>query len=183
MQQQCVYLHTFKNINEAEKIMKENGMTIILKQKSTYIDVSEMNEEEKRSYLETIKDEFVETLEEIGKAEVNGELYFKQLQMMKTTIFEILDLLDKTSNNQQVNEKFDLLLSEMRNVIEIIEVFDKIHNLRYSHIRVGHRPSCSMIIAKKGDEIIRYLEFEKDPVITITGPNATNLKSTLESKF
>ena len=183
MQQQCVYLHTFKNINEAEKIMKENGMTIILKQKSTYIEVNEMNEEEKRSYLETIKDEFVETLEEIGKAEINGELYFKQLQMMKSTIFEILDLFDKTPNNQQVNEKFEILLVGMGKVNEIIEAFDKIRNLRYSLIRVGHRPSCSIIIAKKGEEIIRYLEFEKDPVITITGPNATNLKSSLESKF
>jgi hypothetical protein len=183
MQQQCVYLHTYKDLDEAEKILRENGMTIILKQNSTYIDVSEMNEEEKRSYLETIKDEFAETLEEIGKAQVSGEMYFKSLQMMKTTIFEIFDLLDKTSNNQQVNEKFDLLLSEMRKVNAVIEVFDKIRNLRHSHIYVGHRPSCSMIIAKKGDEIIRYLEFERDPVITITGPNATNLKSSLESKF
>jgi hypothetical protein len=183
MQQQCVYLHTFKDLNEAEKIMKENGMTIILKQENTYIDVDEMNEEEKRSYLETIKNEFAETLEEIGKAQVRGEMYFKSLQMMKTTIFEIFDLLNKTSNNQQVNEKFDLLLSEMRKVNEIIEVFDTIRNFKYRHIRVDHKPSCSVIIAKKGDEIIRYLEFEKDPVITITGPNATNLKSTLESKF
>ena len=183
MQQQCVYLHTFKNINEAEKIMKENGMTIILKQKSTYIDVSEMNEEEKRSYLETIKNEFADTLEEIGAAEVNGELYFKQLQMMKRTIFEIFELLDKTSNNQQVNEKFDLLLAELKKVKNIIEIFDKFRTRRYTYISVGHRPSCSIIIAKKGDEIIRYLEFEKDPVLTITGPNATNLKSTLESKF
>ena len=183
MQQQCVYLHTFKELNEAEKIMKENGMTIILKQKSTNIYVNEMNEEEKRSYLETIKHEFADTLEEIGKAQVSGEMYFKTLQLMKTTIIEIFDLLNNTSNNPQINEKFDLFLAEVKKVNDIVELFDKFRNARYSLIHVGHRPSCSILIAKKGDEIIRYLEFEKDPVITITGPNATNLKSTLESKF
>ena len=183
MQQQCVYFHTFKNIDAAERILKENGMSIILKQKNTYMDVSEMNDEEKRSYLETIKNEFAETLEEIGRVEINGELYFKQLQMMKSTIFEIFDLFGKTSSNQQINEKFDLLLAQIKKVNNVVDIFDKFRNLRYAHIRAGHRPSCSILIAKKGDEIIRYLEFEKDPVITVTGPNATNLKSSLESKF
>ena len=34
-----------------------------------------------------------------------------------------------------------------------------------------------------GTDIIRYLSFEQDPVLTITGPNATNLKSSLEKQF
>jgi len=182
MKQECVYLHTFKNLQEAETILQENGFAVISKLNDIFLDVNEMNDEEKRSYLETIRNEFSETLEEIGSAEVTGEVYFKKLQMLKRTIFEIVDLLDKTSN-QQVIEKFNLLLAETKKINDIIEVFDKLTRTRYSIIHVDHRPKCSMLIAKKGEEIIRYLEFDEDPVITINGPNAINLKSTLEKLF
>ena len=182
MQQECVYLHTFKNIQEAETIQKENGFVVITKIKDVYLDVNEMNDEEKRSYLETIRDEFTETLEEIASVEVTGEVYFKKLQMLKRTIFEIVDLLDKTSSNQVIG-KFNLILAETKKINDIIDIFDKFLIRRNSMIRVGHRPHCSMLIAKKGEEIIRYLEFEKDPIITITGPNAITMKSSLEKSF
>jgi len=42
---------------------------------------------------------------------------------------------------------------------------------------------CSLLVAKKGDNTVRYLSFKRDPILTITGPNASKLKSTLENKF
>ena len=54
---------------------------------------------------------------------------------------------------------------------------------RLRDIRLDDRIRCSCIIARKGDDIVRYLEFQKDPIVTITGPKAANLKSSLEKKF
>jgi len=49
--------------------------------------------------------------------------------------------------------------------------------IRQSKIR------CSILIAKTGTDVVRYLSFLNDPIISITGVNAKNLKSTLEKKF
>jgi len=51
-----------------------------------------------------------------------------------------------------------------------------------STVSIG-RIQCSLLIAKKGDNTVRYLSFMRDPILTITGPEAKNLKLTLESKF
>jgi len=42
---------------------------------------------------------------------------------------------------------------------------------------------CSCIIAKKENNIVRYLSFEKDPIVTLFGAKSKKLKSSLEKKF
>ncbi len=44
---------------------------------------------------------------------------------------------------------------------------------------------CSCIIGQKNGNLIRFIEFLKndDPIVTISGPNALELKPGLEQKF
>jgi len=45
--------------------------------------------------------------------------------------------------------------------------------------------SCSCIIGQKNGNMVRYLEFleNNDPIVSISGPNAIELKPGLEKKF
>jgi len=71
-------------------------------------------------------------------------------------------------SKKKLNEDFNLM---------------SLYLLWFNHIKNDIRVICSCIIAKKGTNVVRYLEFETDPVITITGPKAASLKSSLEKKF
>jgi len=51
MQQQCVYFHTTKNLSESNEILKQEGMQIILKTNSLYLDFEDMNEEEQKKLV------------------------------------------------------------------------------------------------------------------------------------
>ena len=43
--------------------------------------------------------------------------------------------------------------------------------------------NCSVLMARKGDNILRYVDFQGDPVITITGPDAEDLRQSLKKRL
>jgi len=65
MEQKLVYLHTDKNLQETEEILKKQGMEIILKTDSMRLHFSDMTEEEQISYLKTLEADFENTADEL----------------------------------------------------------------------------------------------------------------------
>jgi len=181
MEQKLVYLHTDKNLEETEEILKKQGMEIILFTDTLYLNFSDMTEEEQLSYLKTLEADFEDTADQLEIQDKEIQIIARKGYSFSKGFREILNSL-KNSKNTDAIKHFQHLQDEL----------EKIRHLSYSLSHLGQRARsvhliekihCSCLIAKMGTDIIRYLAFKNDPVLTITGPNAHNLKSTLESKF
>jgi len=183
LQQKLEYFHTEKDLKQTEEILIKEKMEIIFRSDDTYLSIHNLNSEEKIAYLEATipitkcgnkqlqnaiqlfnkvekrSMEFVKDIEELIKTMKENPNCFKTYLMFN----DILKTSDKLrSKNDQVNG---------------FSFYRYAHNLPTGIIR------CRCIIAKTNNNIVRYLEFLDDPVITITGPNASNLKSSLQAKF
>jgi len=181
MQQQLVYLHTEKNLEETEEILKQQGMEIVLKTNNMHIYFSDMTEEEQISYLKTIEEDLEVTADMLDIQDRQIEILARHGNSFSKDYREIIKSL-KFSKNEDTVKKFQIIEKKLRKVQRLAEA---ISDLRYRARVLGLNDivRCSCLIAKNGTDIIRYLSFKQDPVLTINGPNATNLKSTLESKF
>ena len=181
MQQQLVYLHTDKNLEETEEILKQQGMEIILRSNSLSLNFSDMTEEEQVGYLKTIEVDMQNAADKLELQEKQIEILARKGNSFSKELREIFNSLKNSRNTNRIKH-FQYLQEEFRKVQGLVS---SIEDLRYRSrdIRLNDSIRCSCLIAKMGTDVIRYLSFEEDPVLTITGPNATNLKSTLESKF
>jgi len=72
MKQQCTYLHTTKQLNEAEDILKREGMQIVFQSDDADIKFSDMTEEEKISWLKSIQEDLDMQIKDM---ELNREAY------------------------------------------------------------------------------------------------------------
>ena len=43
--------------------------------------------------------------------------------------------------------------------------------------------NCGCLVAQKGENTLRYLDFEGDPVVTISGPDTENIRKTLKKRL
>jgi len=180
MQQKLVYLHTDKNLKETEEILKQQGMEIILTTESLYLNFSDMTEEEQFSYVKTLEADLEDTADELEIQDKEIEIIARKGSISK----EFRAILSSLKNSRNIDtiKHFQHLQEEVRRVRQLtnrIRYFD--HRSRDVHLNEGIH--CSCLIAKMGTDVIRYLEFKNDPVLTITGPNATSLKSLLEKQF
>lgn len=181
MQQKLVYLHTEKNLEQTEEILRQQGMEIILKTNRMRLSFSELTEEEQYGYLKTVIDNLEQTADQLELYDKQLEIFTKRGKSYAKAFREFCDSY-KNSKNKDVIQRY----IEMKKGLKKIQIVAyQLSDLRYEARDIGFDDGirCSCIIAKMGTEIIRYLSFKHDPVLTITGPNATNLKSNLESKF
>ena len=181
MEQKLVYLHTDKNLKETEKILKKQGMEIILTTDTLYLNFSDMTEEEQISYLKTLEADFENTADELEIQDKELEIVARRGYSFSKGFREIINSL-KNSRNTDTIKHFQHLEEEFRK-IRLLSYSLSHLGKRVRAVHLNEKIPCSCLIAKMGTDVIRYLAFKDDPVLTITGLNATNLKSTLESKF
>ena len=183
MQQQCVYFHTGKNTEETAEILKQQGWEIIYKSYNDDIDFNTLTEEERISWLLVYEERIKEQIRFLQKHDRREGSFIISTDQIKQR-FEKLS--SKLSSQLPATEKFEIIASDMGIISEIyLQVTNWIHYIHeYGYPEYNHQIQCARIIAKKGSEQIRYLEFQvDDPIITITGPNANSSKSSLEGKF
>ena len=181
MKQQCIYLHTTKDLAETETILKNEGMQIVFQSDDAEIKFSDMTEEEKISWLKSMHEDLDV---QIIDMESNRTAFQLEINFIEKKFVDVVNLL-KDDNYSNVDEKYKKIVKEMS---EIDQHYYKTGDWR-NCVTIDHgiirqsKLRCSCLIAKTGTDVVRYLSFLNDPILTITGKNATNLKSSLEGKF
>ena len=183
MQQQCVYFHTGKNTEETAEILKQQGWEIIYKSYNDDIDFNTLTEEERISWLLVYEERIKEQIRFLQKHDREYGSFIISTDQIKQR-FEKLSSMLKNSQ-LPITEKFEIIVSEMRKIDAMLEQITTWLNTIFErgYPEYQHQIQCARIIAKKGSEQIRYLEFDNDPIITITGPNANSSKASIEGKF
>ena len=181
MQQKLVYLHTDKNLKETEEILKQQGMEIILMTDTLYLNFSDMTEEEQLSYLKTLEADFEDTADELEIQDKEIEIIGRKGYSFSKRFREIINSL-KNSRNTDTIKNYQHLQEELQKMRLLSHTLSNLGQ-RARTLHLNEKIHCACLIAKMETDVIRYLAFKNDPVLTITGPNATTLKSTLESKF
>lgn len=189
MQQKSVYLHTTKNVKQAEKILKNAGMEIVFRCDDTSMDLKELSTEERICWFEHIDEQFKRALKEFEQSGKLIESLKKGLQSFSNEIVEFTELFKndpKSYKTSQKYEKFVKKVTRFHKPAIPIEIFKSTsRGMRNLELLAGKKISCSCILARKDNNLIRYLEFleNNDPILTISGPKATNLKTSLQRKF
>lgn len=185
MKQQSVYLHTKKELGYTINILKEQGMEIIFKSSNADLQFSDLTSEEKASFIEIMAEDLSEHLKYFEKGDKDVKKLEKKLQSYWSESVAFGKLLRSNPNDYKTNEKY-ASFSKMN--LAFGHSADR-RSMRYYRSMSYYEPlslrniRCSVLLAKKGTETVRYVSFLKDPVLTITGPKAAKLKSSLESKF
>jgi len=183
MQQQCVSLHTNKDLKETEQIFEKEEMEILLKTNEMFIYFSDMTDEEKNSWIKLMREDLDNAVDDIEIFHRKIDRFNKKKHTSPEDFRKMLDSLNK-SNTFVLDEAHQNLIRELVAFEHESRHISFFANYRTRDVeRFGDGIRCSCIIARKGAEVVRYLSFLKDPIVTFTGPNANKLKSTLESKF
>jgi len=101
MKQQCIYLHTTKDLAETETILKNEGMQIVFQSDDAEIKFSDMIEEEKISWLKSMQDDLDG---QISDMELNRKNYQIGINFIEKKFVDVLNLL-KDDNYSNVDEK------------------------------------------------------------------------------
>lgn len=181
MQQKLVYLHTDKNLKETEEILKQQGMEIILKCDSIHLHFSDMTEEEQLSYLKTIEGDLEHKADRLEIFDKELEIFIKRGNSFSKIFKENFNLI-KNSRNTETIKRFKDAQIKFIKLYRLTSILTD-YGFHSGYLEFNENVRCSCIIAKMGSDVIRYLEFKNDPVLTFTGPNATSLKSSLEKQF
>jgi len=183
MKQECVYFHTEKDLKQTEEILVKEKMEIIFRSDDTYLSIHNLNAEEKIAYLEATipitkcgNKQLQNAIQLFNKVEKRSMEFVKDIEELIKTMKENPNCFKTYLMFNDILKTSDKLRSK-NDQVDGFSFYRYAHNLPTGIIR------CRCIIAKVNNNIVRYLEFLDDPVITITGPKASNLKSTLEKKF
>jgi len=187
MQQQCVYFHTEKEPKETENILKKEKMQIVFKAEQVHLQFKDLTEEEKRSWEKFQLEQINLSLEQITVHECKLEEY---LEIIKVGIGDLVEFVESCKNNAGNAKEEKAIRQKLKQALKGVRFrelyhFEAIMLHDIPNLFNNDRISCSCIIAKQGENFVRYLRFlaNEDPVMTITGPNADSIKSTLEEKF
>lgn len=185
MQQKYVYLHTRKNLKQTEKILENSGMEIIFKSDDIALSLNELSVTETIAWFEECNKVIQRTLKRVDSYKNELVTFKKNIESAGKNISELVKLYHNDPNGYKTNEKYELCLKKMRKASNNYSYRTAIGFALRRTLRITTPISCSCLIAKKGSNVVRYLEFHenKDPILTITGPKATYLKTSLEKKF
>jgi len=182
MKQKCVQFHTSKSFAQTLKIFKKEKLEIIFYNPLVKFYLEELTIEEQISWIEANQkdtadfDRFLKT--QSGKVE---NMVNNMMEVRKQTK-ELVKLYRDNPSSYKTSEKYEQMIKSKKKLNEDFN-FNLLYYFWYNHLQEDIKVSCSCVIAKKGTTVVRYLEFKTDPVITITGPKASSLKSSLEKKF
>jgi len=183
MEQQCVYFHTEKEFSIANEILETDGVEILFTAKSAEIPMSSLTVEEKDAWNDSLLENIV-SVPEFGRRIKSLEIGISYMQEERNLLLELQKQFHKDPHDKTALQalKRSLMRSSgrdrNRNRFPSSELFDM-------NEMVQDTVKCSCIIGKKDGNMIRYIEFleNKDPIVTISGPNALELKPRLEQKF
>jgi len=183
LQQKLEYFHTEKNLKETEEILAKEKMEIIFSSKDTFLSIHNLNAEEKIAYFEATvaqtkcgNDRLQHAIQLFNSVEKRSIKFVNDIK-------ELIKTMKENPNSFKTNLMFNEILKTSYKLRNKNDQVDGFSFYRYAHNLPTVEIHCKCIIAKVNNNIVRYLEFLDDPVITITGPRASNLKSTLEKKF
>ncbi len=184
MSQQSVYFHTEKNLCETEEILAKEKMEIIFRSDDTYLSIHNLNAEEKIAYLETTipqtkcgNNKLQHAIQLFNKVEKRSMEFVKDIE-------ELIKTMKENPNCFKTYLMFNEILKTSEKLRSKNDQVDGFSFYRYARNLPEGVIHCKCIIAKVNSNVVRYLEFlDDDPVITITGAKASNLKSSLEKKF
>jgi len=187
MQQQCVYFHTEKEPKETENILKKEKMQIMFKSERVLLYLSDMTEEEKNSWQKFQQEEINSFIERLEIFEHASQENSEKVKSANKELFKFIHSCKNDVGNANVNKAIRQRLNQILKNLSHEDMYYTERNLTYEipyHLE-NDKIICSCIIAKQGENFVRYLKFHanQDPVLTITGPNADSIKSTLEEKF
>jgi hypothetical protein len=170
-------------------------MEIILQSNFAYLSFEALTEEEKKGYILEVEKEIKEQFKKINDAFEQFKILTKNYSHIENSILDSLNSLKQSPRKMRTSKEYELYSHKISNIIKLF--FEAYNTLTISGDPLGSTLStfgsnprsqvsavrCSLLIAKKGNDIVRYLAFKNDPIVTITGPNATSLKSALENLF
>ncbi len=185
MKQDCVCLKTTKSLNKTERIIKKMGMDIILKTDSLDLMVRYLTPEERIAWLESLEKEMKRNMKEQEEdwAIIQG-LRAKTKQFAEA-LSQILGTAKEDTNYdymgaiESLRHKIKIEIDEDRD-IETVILRRGLEFLPHGLLYGTNEVSCSCLIAKKGQNLLRYIAIERDPLITIQGPEAQSIKKVLE---
>jgi len=186
MQQQCVYFHTEKEPKETEKILKKEKMQIMFKSEQVILRLQDLTDEEKDSWEKYQLEQINSFIERIDILEHTSQENLKKVKSANKELFKFIHSCKNDVGKINVNKAIEERLNQILKNISYEDMYMAERNLMVEiPYLFENKISCSCIIAKQGENFVRYLQFiaYQDPVLTITGPNADSIKSTLEEKF
>ncbi len=186
MQQNYVCLHTFKNINEIENTVKHLGMEIVFKSSYAQIDVDDLTNEEGNAWIDSLETEVERVLESVP---VLSKTLEDLAQKGKQHANEIRSLLKQYRENssKELLDKIKMLnriaSGELKNAWQFTHTpYRMLEYITYPTVHVTSSVSVSCLIAKKGENVVRYINIleNKDPILTIMGPEASGIKEAIQ---
>jgi len=183
MKQECVYFHTEKDLKQTEEILAKEKMEIIFRSDDTYLSIHDLNAEEKIAYFEATipqtkcgNDKLQHAIQLFNKVEKRSMEFVKDIE-------ELIKTMKENPNSFKTNLMFNDILKTSDKLRNKNDQVDGFSFYRYAYNLPTGVIRCKCIIAKTNNNIVRYLEFLDDPIISITGAKASSLKSSLEKKF
>jgi len=186
MKQQQIYFHTEKNLKQAEKILKKQDMQIIFKSTSARININDLNAEERFAWLQYVAATLKTHLKRVNEGSIIIEEVKKNFVEFNNEFSKYISKHQINPNSYQASREYEKLARKwcsMQRTGESIRYYNLI-SPREALLESFMIP-CGILIAKHGTETVRFLEFRAndDPIVTLTGPQASALKISLSKKF
>ena len=182
MQQKCIQFHTLKSFPQTLKIFEKEKLEIIFRSQNTHIDFADLTIEEQISWIETREKRMQRCDKFLKKHSGKFENLFESLTDLRKQTKELVKLYRSNPLSYKTSEKYEQFSEERKKLVEKYD-YNALYDLLSHYFHDSLSVYCSCIIAKKGNNVVRYLSFKKDPIVTIMGSKASGLKSSLESKF
>ena len=182
MQQKCIQFHTLKSFPQTLKIFEKEKLEILFRQEGTHINFSDLTIEEQISWIETREKRMQRCDKFLKKHSGKSENLFESLTDLRKQTKELVKLYRSNPLSYKTSEKYEQFSEERKKLVGKYD-YNALYDLLSHHFHDSLSVYCSCIIAKKGNNVVRYLSFKKDPIVTIMGSKASGLKSSLESKF
>jgi len=182
MLQKCIQFHTSKSFPQTLKILKKEKLEILFHSERIRLDFTELTVEEQITWIQT-RERYLRRSDEFLKQH-NGkfENLFDSLKDLRTQTKELVKLYRSDPLSYKTSEKYEQF-NKAREQLRKKYDYDALYDLLSHHFHEGLSVYCSCIIAKKGNNLVRYLSFKRDPIITIQGPESIAVKAILISKF
>jgi len=182
MQQKYLQFHTSKSFSQTLEILEKEKLEIIFQSNECRIDFTELTIEEQISWIEANEEHMKHYDMFFKKQGGNLESYFESIMDFRKQTKELVKLHRNNPSSYKTSEKYDQFIKAWEKVKGKYD-FRPVYHYSQEYLKPNVRVSCSCIIAKKGTNLVRYLSFESDPIVTIIGSKASDLKTSLKSKF
>jgi len=179
-----VIFHTLKSFQRTEQILREANMEIIFKSKRAEVPLDEMSDEERESWLVFQQKRLVMNSSNLKQSINSG----KETLAFLSDSFEIIEKIQKMSQNEpdyrQIEEMIQACIkkhSHLRSYFGYNRMVDLLEYKLPSMLNSAEI-TCTTIIAKKGENWLRYLRALKneDPIVTISGSDAEQIRTLFE---